>query len=123
MGIRAASRRKMAGIYSLLLLSSFGSGLTKAIESPFGFTAGEFGRAAKSCESFVQAEMGKLVELDTRIIDSYAVRGNIVVEIGYRDPRSEMANRGSYYTRVCVSDQKKRELYLPSLQDEPNWRQ
>lgn len=123
MSIRAASRRKIAGICSLLLFSSIGSGPTNAFESPFGFTAGEFERAAKSCESFVRAEMGNLVELDTRIIDSYAVRGNIVVEIGFREPRSEMADRGSYYTRVCVSDQENGDLYLPSLQDEPNWRQ
>lgn len=71
--------------------------------------------ASKACEEFVQEKL----ERDTHVFDTWSKNGNIVVEVGYKKPYS---SDKSYSVRLCVVDEKKGTVELPSPLNNSEWK-
>lgn len=70
--------------------------------------------ASKSCEEFVKEKFEK----ETHIFDTWAKKGKIVVEVGYRKPYS---SDSSYSVRLCVVDNEKGTIQIPGLLNDNEW--
>lgn len=76
--------------------------------------------ASSACQDFVQEKM-IIVKENTHVFDSWVKDGKIVVEVGYKEyPNNLKAD--SYNTRLCVYDEEKGTISLPSLFNNSEWR-
>lgn len=85
-----------------------------------GPSSAQISAATSECQSFVEDKMGVLKE-DTHIFDSWVKDGKIVVEVGYKQYPIKSRD-DSYNTRLCVYDEEKGTISLPSVLNNSEWR-
>jgi len=73
--------------------------------------------ATKECPEFIEKNMSDRKSIETKILDIYAKKGKVVVEVGYRDKYSD----DSYSVRLCVLDSEKGTISSPSPMNDSEW--
>jgi len=85
-----------------------------------GPSSQQMSTATDACQNFVEEKMS-VFKKDTHIFDSWVKDGKIVVEVGYKQyPITHVDD--SYNTRLCVYDEEKGTISLPSLLNNSEWR-
>ncbi len=74
--------------------------------------------ASSNCGDFIMKEMGGKYEIETHIFDIYKKKGNLVVEVGYRN---KYKSDDSYSLRLCVIDKEKGYISSPSPLKDTEW--
>jgi hypothetical protein len=74
--------------------------------------------AEKECQDFVREQIRYVFE--TKVFEVYSKKGNVVVEVGYKEAGNHRGD--SYSVRLCVLDNKKGTISLPSPLNDSEWK-
>jgi hypothetical protein len=77
-------------------------------------------RAQVACEKFVLDKLGEYGN-EAHTFDIYAKKDKIVVEVGYIEGKRWRTDDDSYSVRICVYDEEKGTIMLPSIFNMGEW--
>jgi hypothetical protein len=100
----------------------FAISLSILLTGCFGPSAEQKQRAETVCEKFVLEKLGEFGD-ESHIFDTYSKDGKIVVEVGLREgERWRGRGDNSYSVRLCVYDEEKGTIEIPSLLNMGQWK-
>lgn len=88
----------------------------------FGPSAEQKQRAETACEKFVLEKVAEKYLDETHVFDTYVKDGKIVVEVGYRRESRSYSDGDSYSVRICLYDEEKGTIEIPSVLNMGQWK-
>lgn len=90
----------------------------------FGPSDEEKQRVETACKEFVIDKLESKYTHEAHVFDTYTKDGKIVVEVGYRYNEDYKWKRDgdSYSVRICVYDEEKGTISIPSVFEMGQWR-
>lgn len=116
--------RKIYIIFGLMAITTLSGCSDQKDEQGQGFvpTDAQKERAESRCEKFVLDNVGDYGD-ESRIFDTFAKNGKIVVEVGRREGKAWRSSKDTAYSvRLCIYDEEGGTIQMPSVFNEAEWR-